>query len=113
LPCICFVAAAAAAALDMVFVPLAFFKCVVDDTRLLLSGCVGDDGPSSQHTRLLQVAPRAPAAHFRACDALRSTRATSTTTTVCRSSGLCWLCECGRRSCSLSPVSRAAKVRSP
>jgi hypothetical protein len=54
-PCICFVVAAGAAALDMVFVPLAFFKCIMDDTRLLLAGSLGDDGPSSQHARLLQV----------------------------------------------------------
>jgi len=39
----------------MVLVPLAFHKCIVDDTRLLLSSDVSDDGPSSQHTRLLQV----------------------------------------------------------
>ena len=55
LPCSCFVAAAIAAALDMAVLPLAFFKCVIDDTRLLLSDSLGDDGPSSQHARLLQV----------------------------------------------------------
>lgn len=55
LPCTCFVAAAVAAALDMALVPLAFFKCIIDDTRLLLSDSLGDDAPSSQHARLLQV----------------------------------------------------------
>ncbi len=55
LPCTCFVAAAVAAALDRALVPLAFFKCIIDDTRLLLSDSLGDDAPSSQHARLLQV----------------------------------------------------------
>ncbi len=92
--CICFVTAAVAAALDMIVMPLAFFKCVMDDTRLLLSGSINDDGPSSQHARLLQVPLRAPTAfsHSARCgarDALRccSTRATSRTMLVCRSSG--------------------------
>jgi hypothetical protein len=60
-PCICFVVAAGAAALDTVFVPLAFFKCIMDDTRLLLAGSLGDDGPCSQHARLLQVPSSATA----------------------------------------------------
>ena len=58
LPCTCFVAAAVSAALDMALVPLAFFKCIIDDTRLLLSDSLGDDSPSSQHARLLQVRAR-------------------------------------------------------
>ena len=60
LPCTCFVAAAVSAALDMALVPLAFFKCIIDDTRLLLSDSLGDDAPSSQHARLLQVGGCSP-----------------------------------------------------
>ena len=55
LPCACFAAAAVAAVADMVIVPLAFHRCIVADTRLLLSNDLSDDGPSSQHARLLQV----------------------------------------------------------
>jgi hypothetical protein len=42
----------------MALLPLAFFKCIIDDTRLLLSDSLGDDSPSSQHARLLQVRAR-------------------------------------------------------
>jgi hypothetical protein len=133
-PCICFIAATAAAGLDMVIVPLAFFKCVIDDTRVLLSGSVGDEGPSSQRARLLQVLSSHSAAPFHSsfCAthtlrlihvyALCSTPAVSKMTAAYRSSGCApqlqptplparWLCSRCLGCCLGITLFRAAKAR--